>query len=164
MDVTITLVFYFPFDSMKTIPLKEVKSIVLDMFCLPKDAEFKLTASGLNSLAQAHDITVHWQEIDLWKYIEWGNVDFDMEMLETALYFKYNCSSDILLIDNSLNPIVGFQVKCNGLESFENQYIKKFDSRFSGDYNYLFINPQQRLVSGVHPWGDASQFQIPKPK
>ncbi|HYF66616.1 MAG TPA: hypothetical protein VD884_00710 [Ohtaekwangia sp.] len=145
---------------MERIKFDTIKKEIQDIFPSANLDDWDLIPDSIHRLAASQGTDLPWKRISNWEEFEEGQMDFEDEDFLNLAFYKHKPQGQIYLVtDNCFKTREGYALDSTELLDFVNN-IDQLDNEipFVQPLDYVFINPQQKLITLIHHEGQVTQY------
>jgi hypothetical protein len=146
---------------MERIKLETIKNEIQDIFPSASLDNWDLIPDSIHQLAASQGTDLHWDSISNWEEFEEGKIDFEEEEFLNLAFYKYKPQGQIYVVtDNCFKAREAYVLDSNELLDFVRN-IGQLENEipFVQPLDYVFINPEQKLITLIHHEGQVTQHK-----
>ena len=143
------------------IDFEKIKEEILEIFPSAYLDDWDLIPDLIHRLAATQGIDLIWREVPNWTDFEAGRIDFsEDEFLEFAFYRNKPKGQVFMVTDNCFKNRKAYGLNSGYLLDFVSN-IDEIDGEISfvQPSDYVFVNPEQKLVTLIHHEGQVTQYR-----
>lgn len=143
------------------IKFETIRKEILTIFPSASLNTWDLTPDSIHQLAATQGIDLDWRGIPNWTDFEAGRIDYDENQFLNFAFYKHTPLGQMYVVtDNCFKTREAYQIKSNDLMPFVKELEQlSNESPFVQPADYLFINPDQKLVTIIHHEGQVTQYK-----
>jgi hypothetical protein len=146
---------------MERIKFETIKKEIQDIFPSASLDDWDLIPDSIHQLAATQGTDLHWEIISNWEEFEEGQIDFEEEDFLNLAFHKHKPQGRIYLVtETCFKTREAYGLDSNELLGFVRN-IDKLDNEipFVQPLDYVFINPEQKLITLIHHEGQVTQYK-----
>jgi hypothetical protein len=144
------------------ISFDNIKAEIESIFSLKTSDKWNLLPDDINKLAESVHIKLEWNKIDWWTSFEYGHFDVSSDQFFNTLFeqIKPSDSKVIIITDECFTDRFGYLINFKDLAEFaDTTYSNVHEMDFFQPHDYIFVFPNDRLLTILHHSGYVMQFR-----
>ncbi|RAV98073.1 hypothetical protein [Pseudochryseolinea flava] len=146
---------------MERIKFGTIKKEIQDIFPSANLENWDLIPESIHQLAASQGTDLQWERISNWIEFEEGQLEFEEEEFLSLAFYKHKPRGQIYLVtDSCFKTREAYRVDSDQLVDFVRN-IDQVENEipFVQPSDYVFINPEQKLVTLIHHEGQVTQYK-----